>query len=76
MVMSAAEAVPRKALWKPGEIAPDYLDGRLAGDAPAVISFSPELPASTTFYDYLQQTKTLQPTRTGPIISDSLVPAT
>lgn len=33
MVMSAAEAVPRKALWKPGEIAPDYLDGRLAGDA-------------------------------------------
>lgn len=29
----SAEAVPRQALWKPGEIAPDYLDGRLAGDA-------------------------------------------
>ena len=29
----AADSVPRKALWKPGEQAPAYLDGTLAGDA-------------------------------------------
>ena len=38
MRMSAAEAAPRKALWKPGEIAPAYLDGSLPGDA----GFDPE----------------------------------
>merc|ERR1719424_144501 len=32
-VHMAADSVARKALWKPDEVAPAYLDGSLAGDA-------------------------------------------
>ena len=31
--MSAEATSPRQAMWKPGEVAPEYLDGSLAGDA-------------------------------------------
>merc|ERR1719482_383588 len=32
-VRMSADSVPRKALWKPGEVAPAHLTGELAGDA-------------------------------------------